>query len=42
MFPLLKNGSTLTQPVYVGDIAKALMGIMRVSYNMDKFVYVYV
>eukprot|EP01036_Dinobryon_divergens_P033063 gene33063-42774_t len=28
-FPLIKNGSTLTQPVYVGDIAKALMGIMR-------------
>ena len=34
VFPLLKNGSTLTQPVYVGDIAKALMGIMRVRMHI--------
>lgn len=35
IFPLINNGNTLVQPVFAGDVAKAIVQIIYVSFLVD-------
>ena len=40
-FPLINDGNALVQPIYSGDVGKALMNITYVSYHSTVFCIVF-